>query len=107
MSIWDYVFDSSVRQRFDINNLKSQRRSMNKRNKASFLRSNVSNIDASERVEAIENDLAEAVLTLRAMYAYIRSTPGFDVKNFSEIISGIDLLDGVKDGKVTKKKGPR
>jgi hypothetical protein len=96
MSVWNYVFDNDWSQRADIESLKNRAR-------RSVSLHHLIHTNSKQKVVALQNDLAEMTLLLRAMYVYLKGAPGFDAKRFGEIVSRIDLMDGVKDGKVTKR----
>jgi hypothetical protein len=96
MSILSYIFDNEWLQRNDINSLRDR------------LQTNVRYIAAknagdSIRIKELENDVGELALLARTLFVYIKSQPGFNKEEFYKIFNDIDLMDGVKDGKVTKK----
>lgn len=97
MSIWNYVFDTEISQRTDIEWVKERLRQGRMLSRTQAQRS-------ATRINGLEDELAEAALLLRSLYVYLKEQPGFDAKRFAAIIDQVDAADGAKDGKVTKRQ---
>lgn len=97
-SFWDQVFsaDTYVRES-DVDALREQ-------HIKTIRRQGELRKSSNQRIESLENDVAEAALLMRAMYVYLKNSPGFDAKRFQEALTRIDLIDGVADGKAGKPK---
>jgi hypothetical protein len=97
MSIWNYVFDTGIKKRTDIDALRVR---LDRSATVGQMRVR----QTATRIKDLENELAEAALLLRSLYVYLKEQPDFDAKRFAAILDQIDTADGTKDGKVTKRK---
>lgn len=93
MSIWNYVFDSEYRQRSDIESLKASALAMSRRSRRG-------NRELRERVEALEDEVAELTLLCRTLLSVLRQSGAVDPAAFEATSRQIDAEDGVVDGKV-------
>ena len=93
MSIWKYIFDSGLQKRADIEHLRER-----------LDRTVPRTLKTASRIHELEHELTEAALLLRSLYVYLTEQPNFDAQRFAAIVSQLDASDGVKDGKISKRK---
>ena len=97
MSVLKYIFDSSYHKRYDIEKIKERISGVNKYNAK---RADLNLCEINE----LSKEISEMALLLRSMYVYMKSQEWFDAEKFNSIVNDIDAMDGIKDGKITKKK---
>lgn len=94
MSVWNYVFDSEYKQRFDIENLRQS-------SQVARRRQNRNTRELKERVNELEHEVGELALICRTLLTVLRESGNFDEQTFQQVFHEIDAEDGVIDGRVT------
>jgi hypothetical protein len=94
MGTWNYMFDSDMLQRMDLERLAER---------ASFAEARIRRVARAhgERVEELEREVGEMALVLRALIGMLKEKGGFDAAAFNAAFEKIDAEDGVIDGRVT------
>ncbi len=94
MSVWNHVFDSNIKQRADIEELRRRSLDMAQRqhDRASIHK---------KRIEALEVEVGELTLLCRTMLTLLRENGILNPEAMDRIMREIDLEDGVLDGRVT------
>lgn len=100
MSVWNYVFDNDFNQRFDIDHLKEGIKEL-----TSGLGSMHSQAKSlADRVHALEQEMEETTLLLRALLSALRESGTVDPKLLGAVLQRVDFGPGGEAG--AKKKTP-
>jgi hypothetical protein len=95
VSIWRYVFDSELRQREDIEQLR-RRAEITRRH------ARIRSADVKERLDALEDEVGELGLLVRALIETLRAGGAVDAEALAAAMHRIDAADGVVDGRAGK-----
>ncbi len=94
MAIWNYLLDSDLLQRIDIERLEAGARATQQR-VARAQRAH------AQRIAELEQQVGELLLAQRALLTMLQVTGRFDAPAFQAALEGLDAADGVVDGRVT------
>lgn len=95
MSLFKYMFDHDYLQRADIEALRSRARKNERRER-------VDRRKAQDRLEQLEDEVAELTLLSQALLLVLRESGALDQAKLQRALEEIDAADGVIDGKVTR-----